>query len=814
MSRDFEFEQRVLDGTGEAAKFLKAFHPKGPWVLTEIPVDKQRTFTATFYPDTFNDMLTWIADRNGKTNLYFMVNTPGGKLESKAAKEDVHTIHYLHVDVDPRAGEDIAEEQERALHLLTDKRPEWLPQPTFVTFSGGGYQAFWKLIEPIEVKGNIERIEDFECYNRGIEHKLGGDHCHNADRIMRLPGTLNIPNKKKKAKGRVPTWATLTEHNAAAVVELTQFKPTMPLKKQEDSRSTSNDRTVKISGNVPRLNDLAELDEWKVPDRIKVIIAQGHLRDIEGPKTGDDSRSGWLFDCVCGLKRAGVPDDLIYGIITDPQWHVSESVRDKGRMMDRYAKRQIAQAGEDAIDPRLKFMNDQFAIIESPKCKVAEEWDERYETDSGTICRSVLVRQSFEDFRNRHMNQKVVIKMPDGKDKITTLGEWWLNHPQRRTYHHIDFTPGREQDGVYNLWKGFAVEPRKGNCSLYLEHIRKNICNGNDELYTYVVNWMARAVQFPGYTGQTALVLRGGQGTGKGVFAKNFLALFGRHGMQVTNVRHFLGNFNAHLRDCVMLFADEAFFAGDKSHESLLKTLVTEETMQIEAKGIDVEVGPNYVHLIMASNSDWVIPAGPAERRFVVCDVADSQQQNETYFAALQAEMNNGGREALLDMLLEHDISAFSVRKFPRTEALAGQRTFTLDPIEEWWMSRLTEGCQTRRSGEWEKFVAIDALEADFVEYARNFNIARRGNRTRLGMFMSKITPDLTIERRRVKIEYTSEHGFAESKSVVKRGYVFPELNACREFFNKTIGASNWRLDEAELDLQKTAPQVPLEEAF
>jgi len=31
-----------------------------------------------------------------------------------------------------------------------------------------------------------------------------------------------------------------------------------------------------------------------------------------------------------------------------------------------------------------------------------------------------------------------------------------------------------------------------------------------------------------------------------------------------------VGNFNAHLIDCVLLFADEAFWAGDKQGENTL----------------------------------------------------------------------------------------------------------------------------------------------------------------------------------------------------------------------------------------------------
>ena len=39
----------------------------------------------------------------------------------------------------------------------------------------------------------------------------------------------------------------------------------------------------------------------------------------------------------------------------------------------------------------------------------------------------------------------------------------------------------------------------------------------------------------------------------------------GQHALKISNAKHLVGNFNSHLRDCVFLFADEAFFAGDDS---------------------------------------------------------------------------------------------------------------------------------------------------------------------------------------------------------------------------------------------------------
>ena len=70
---------------------------------------------------------------------------------------------------------------------------------------------------------------------------------------------------------------------------------------------------------------------------------------------------------------------------------------------------------------------------------------------------------------------------------------------------------------------------------------------------------MAKAVQDPGERGEVALVMQGGQGTGKGIFAREYGKLWSQHFLPITHARHLVGHFNAHLQDAVVLFADEAF---------------------------------------------------------------------------------------------------------------------------------------------------------------------------------------------------------------------------------------------------------------
>jgi hypothetical protein len=162
-----------------------------------------------------------------------------------------------------------------------------------------------------------------------------------------------------------------------------------------------------------------------------------------------------------------------------------------------------------------------------------------------------------------------------------------------------------------------------------------------------------------------------GKASARGVFARGFGSLFGAHFCHVVHAKR---HFNAHLQQCSMLFADEAFFAGDRAHESILKALVTEETIMIEPKGIDPFPVRNCVHLVMSSNAMWVVPADADDRRYFVLDADDQHAKDTAYFAAIANQMDHGGREALLHLLLNRDLSRFSVRIVPQTAALARQK--------------------------------------------------------------------------------------------------------------------------------------------
>jgi hypothetical protein len=757
-----------------AKRFLLWAHPNGPWVLTAIPVEGGRTTT-----DSFHDLDAargWIEQYSGKQNIYWTVNRVRGPMASKPKKEDIEEAVMLHVDLDPRKGEDVDKERARILRLLED----FSPSPSAIIDSGGGFQGFWKLDEPLYIGGDGNRIADLEAYNRQLGIVLNGDNTWNIDRIMRLPGTINLPDEKKRKKGRVARQATVIELSETSY-PLSDFTPAPEV---QSSNSGSSAR-VQISGNLPRLKDLDELPE-AVSQRTRMLIVQGDDPD-DPTRYGSRSEVSWAV--TCELVRAGCDDDTVAAVLLDPDFGISAHSLAQKRSTE-YVARQIERAREEVIEPMLRKLNATHAVIADlgGKCRVVSEvLDQNLARP-----RTRISKQSFEDFRNRYMHIKVQVgTTKEGAPVYAPAGKWWLSHPLRRQYETMVFAPGREVPDAYNLWQGFGCEAIPGhNHEPFLEHLRVNVCSGNEKHYSYLISWMARAVQHPGEPGQVAVILRGGRGAGKGTVAQIFGSLWGRHFLHISSAKHLVGQFNAHLRDCVFLFADEAFFAGDKQHESVLKTLVTEDMIIVEGKGVDAEQSPNFVHLLMSSNDHWVVPAGADERRYYILDVGEERKQDTAYFKQLNRYMEEGGREALLHFLMTLDISDFEVRHVPQTEALREQKMLSLNGEEQWWLERLMDGRTTRGAPGWQTSVQKDRLQADYLRYAEDQRLFRRASPTVLGRFLQRQLPKGWPKSLQRMTDVERDDGRGRTHVVRERAYWYdlPALEVCRKWWDQRYG--------------------------
>jgi hypothetical protein len=412
--------------------------------------------------------------------------------------------------------------------------------------------------------------------------------------------------------------------------------------------------------------------------------------------------------------------------------------------------------------------------------------------------RDVYVFWRSADLKDYYLDEPVLVPGKQGIPVPIGIGKVWFTWGQRPKAKSVnllpDHPPGLINVGgqaVYNVWAGFGVTPEPGDWSTLEFHLKQVVCCGNEEHYNYLKGWLATCVQRPHLQGEVAVVMRGGRGTGKGTVGRMLAGIFGQHYFHTASQNQVAGRFNAHLRDTVVLFADEAFFAGDKRHEGVLKALITEDYLAIEEKFVNVVQTRNRIHLVMATNEEWAVPSGVDERRFFVIQVSDIHKQDESYFRAVNNAIRGAELAALLHDLLEFDLSDFRLRKVPQTEALEDQKRLSLDSIADWLLVLLEEGQFQDQPG-WPEAVATQDLHADYVTYTRS----KSGRPVQDSMFSKRVQKIVgaTTVRRRTGIPATSR----------SRSLEFPSLAECRKRFDNYTGfETDWPEEEPAEETEK-----------
>ena len=302
-----------------------------------------------------------------------------------------------------------------------------------------------------------------------------------------------------------------------------------------------------------------------------------------------------------------------------------------------------------------------------------------------------------EAIQIQYSNQVVVVS-----GKPIPMGNWWIRHPERREYNTIFFDPEMPKihENNLNLWEGLNVTPKKSEWRRIIRHIWKVLCNKDKKNFKYAMRWFAWTLQNPGKRAEVAMVFKGNKGAGKGVILTEFVKIFGQHGMSISSSDQLTGKHNGHLERVCFLFADEAFYPGWKDADGVLKTLITEPSFSIEPKFAPIRLIKNCLHIVMATNNDWAVNATVDERRYFVMAVNNkyakgriSDATRENYFNLLYKEIENGGREAMVDALLNINLGEWHPRSHvPITKELYDQIEKALNRPEKIVLDLIEEG--------------------------------------------------------------------------------------------------------------------------
>ena len=149
------------------------------------------------------------------------------------------------------------------------------------------------------------KIEDVEARIKGIMLRLGAEPgTQNIDRILRLPGTTNLPNKVKRDKGRVACPTKLLAFNGAS-----HSLDAFPLP-EENKPGSADD-----GGHHAR-------QEHDDEDKLERIIRDGDSGEFK-------TRSHAVWWVVCEMLRRGYMDRTIVCTLLDRNNKISAHVNEQ-----------------------------------------------------------------------------------------------------------------------------------------------------------------------------------------------------------------------------------------------------------------------------------------------------------------------------------------------------------------------------------------------------------------------------------------------------------------------------------------------------
>lgn len=255
------------------------------------------------------------------------------------------------------------------------------------------------------------------------------------------------------------------------------------------------------------------------------------------------------------------------------------------------------------------------------------------------------------------------------------LATRWIAHPLHREIdaENLVFDPTQKLslDTHVNMFQGFPLKPKKDDekagLVLALLHSLCSAEPNGDEVFHWVVQWLAYPLQNPGAKMQTGLLFFGEkQGTGKSLFFEGIMRpIYGDHG--VTVGQHQLeSTFTGWKSQKLYILFEEILSRADKySHFGLVKHMITGGDTPINEKNLPTRFEANHANTVMLSNEFQAIPLEPDDRRFNVVEARNPLSPDVLAGLTDGDRVADGVSAAFYHYLLNYPLDGFNAHTKP-----------------------------------------------------------------------------------------------------------------------------------------------------
>lgn len=339
---------------------------------------------------------------------------------------------------------------------------------------------------------------------------------------------------------------------------------------------------------------------------------------------------------------------------------------------DYYDNEDLLKEITEYVEKMMPTLNMKWAYKEHDNSlHIPEDFDEKeYEKDSNTNSDEIF-KMLYPDFEKTHAkikNRSCYIKELDSEVIVFSksmlhnayehiecgfskqgipvkfIDRWTGFNNKIRIYDDMNIYPDTTKcpKTIFNLWKPFNIDlfkgdfiPNEDGAQKLLHHI-KILCNHQEEVYDYIILWVAHMLQYPAKKSIIPTFISK-QGAGKGTLLKILSRLIGANRVLETTSpsRDVWGNFNGMMPTKFLVNLNELSRKETIESEGRIKALITDPMLTINSKGINQYEVYSYHRFIITTNQEQPIATSDDDRRNLIIRSSDELLKNKDYFIEL-----------------------------------------------------------------------------------------------------------------------------------------------------------------------------------
>lgn len=561
------------------------------------------------------------------------------------------------VDVDPRnfaPGDD-------PLHRLGVKLGlDWSDYPTVVTGSGGRH-IYMSKPEASVLRNEVPGFAGIEFKSVGRQVVAAGSlHPVTLNPYLWDEDPLVVPLRSLSVAPAALIELACRERPAGAAVQ--------------GGEQSAEQLELMLEGLDPE--DFAAHDKW-----LGIMMACHHA-------TGGAGREAFIDWSIRDPRYSWDSENI------GRRWDSLSSEGSGSKVTQATLFRALIDAGRHDLLPRVSAQEDFACTFE--ECDVVSERAEQrfggvldewvYVVDAEQFVR----RSDGKKWKKEQWKAQYVSLKKDGD----VLGAIWKGSLPMRKFESLVYLPGEpefpegEAGATYNIWRPSGVAARLGDVGPFLDHLVYLFSDEGER--NHVLDYLAMLVQNSGQKVNYALLVKGVQGTGKSWIGQLMTRIIGDRNVTLPSNSEVMSQWTAWTEGAQLGIIEELMAVGRLDMANRLKPIITEPTLRIESKGVNLYSIPNRLNLIAFTNHDDAVPLERGDRRWLVV-YSDAKPLDEAYFERLFAFLDGDGPAAVKHWLLARQVMLNPKGVAPGTKGKDEMRLLSMGDAEQFLTDLMEE---------------------------------------------------------------------------------------------------------------------------